>query len=93
MYNNRMAKYTAAEARAKFNEVLTLAKTEAVEIHKHGKPAVVMVDAMRYEEFLDYVEDLEDSLAILEIRASEDFDPSTWKTLEEVERDLGLRPL
>ena len=52
-----------------------------------------MVDAMKYEEFLDYVEDLEDSLAILEIRASEDFDPSTWKTLEEVERDLGLRPL
>ena len=88
-----MAKYSAAEARAKFNEVLTLAKTEAVEIHKHGKPAVVMVDAMKYEEFLDYVEDLEDSLAILEIRASEDFDHSTWKTLEEVERDLGLRPL
>lgn len=93
MYNNRMAKYSAAEARAKFNEVLTLARTEAVEIHKHGKPAVVMVDAMKYEEFLDYVEDLEDSLAILEIRASDDFDPSTWKTLEEVERDLGLRPL
>ena len=93
MYNNRMAKYSAAEARAKFNEVLTLAKSEAVEIHKHGKPAVVMVDAMKYEEFLDYVEDLEDSLAILEIRASDDFDPSTWKTLEEVERDLGLRPL
>ena len=88
-----MATYSAAEARAKFNEVLTLAKTEAVKIHKHGKPAAVMVDAMKYEEFLDYVEDLEDSLAILEIRASEDFDPSTWKTLEEVERDLGLRPL
>ncbi len=88
-----MAKYSAAEARAKFNEVLTLAKTEAVEIHKHGKLVAVMVDAMKYEEFLDYVEDLEDSLAILEIRASEDFDPSTWKTLEEVERDLGLRPL
>ncbi len=93
MYNSLMAKYSAAEARAKFNEVLTLAKTEAVEIHKHGKPAAVMVDAMKYEELLDYVEDLEDSLAILEIRASEDFDPSTWKTLEEVERDLGLRPL
>ena len=88
-----MAKYSAAEARAKFNEVLTLAKPEAVEIHKHGKPAAGMVDAMKYDELLDYVEDLEDSLAILEIRASEDFDPSTWKTLEEVERDLGLRPL
>ena len=93
MYNSLLATYSAAEASALFPEVLTLAKTEAVEIHKHGKPVVVMVDAMKYEEFLDYVEDLEDSLAILEIRASEDFDPSTWKTLEEVERDLGLRPL
>lgn len=88
-----MAKFSASEARANFNRVLELAKTEAVEIQKHGKPVAVMVDAMKYEEFLDYVEDLEDSLAVLEIRASEDFDPQTWKTLEEVERDLGLRPL
>jgi prevent-host-death family protein len=88
-----MTKFSASEARANFNRVLELAKTEAVEIQKHGKPVAVMVDAMKYEEFLDYVEDLEDSLAVLEIRASEDFDPQTWKTLEEVERDLGLRPL
>ena len=88
-----MAKFSASEARANFNRVLELAKTEAVEIQKHGKPVAVMVDAMKYEELLDYVEDLEDSLAVLEIRASEDFDPQTWKTLEEVERDLGLRPL
>jgi prevent-host-death family protein len=88
-----MTKFSASEARANFNRVLELAKTEAVEIQKHGKPVAVMVDAMKYEELLDYVEDLEDSLAVLEIRASEDFDPQTWKTLEEVERDLGLRPL
>lgn len=88
-----MAQYSASEARANFNEVLELAKTEAVEIHKHGKPAVVILDAMKYEKLLDYVEDLEDSLELLQIKSEEGFDPSTWKTLEEVERDLGIGPI
>ena len=88
-----MAKFSASDARANFNEVLDLAKTEAVEIHKHGKPAVVILDAMKYEKFLDYVEDLEDSLDLLQMKSEEDFDPSTWRTLEEVERELGLGPL
>jgi len=87
-----MAKFSASEARANFNRVLELAKTEAVEIHKHGKPAVVMVDAMKYEEFLDYVEDLEDSLTVMEFEADpKAFGKST--PLEEVERELGLKPL
>ena len=88
-----MAKYSASDARANFNEVLDIAKTEAVEIHKHGKPAVVILDAMKYEKFLDYVEDLEDSLELLQMKSEEDFDPSTWRTLEEVERELGLGPI
>jgi prevent-host-death family protein len=87
-----MAKYSASEARANFNEVLSLAKTEAVEIQKHGKPAVVILDAMKYEEFLDYDEDLEDNLTILEYESDpERFGKST--SLEEVERELGLKPL
>jgi prevent-host-death family protein len=88
-----MAKFSASDARANFNEVLDIAKTEAVEIHKHGKPAVVILDAMKYEKFLDYVEDLEDSLDLLQMKSEEDFDPSTWRTLEEVERELGLGPI
>jgi prevent-host-death family protein len=88
-----MAKFSASDARANFNEVLDIAKTEAVEIHKHGKPAVVILDAMSYEKFLDYVEDLEDSLELLQMKSEEDFDPSTWRTLEEVERELGLGPI
>jgi prevent-host-death family protein len=88
-----MAKYSASEARANFNQVLELAKTEAVEIHKHGKPAAVILDAMQYENLLDYVEDLEDSLELLQIRSEEGFDPNSWKTLDEVERDLGLGPI
>jgi prevent-host-death family protein len=87
-----MVKFSASEARARFNEVLELAKTEAVEIQKHGKPAVVILDAMKYEEFLDYVEDLEDNLTILEYESDpERFGKST--SLEEVERELGLKPL
>ena len=87
-----MAKYSAATARAKFNEVLELAKTEAVEIQKHGKPAVVILDAMKYEKLLEYVEDLEDSIVILEYeRDPASFGKST--PLEEVERELGLKPL
>jgi antitoxin Phd len=87
-----MAKYSASQARAKFNEVLELAKTEAVEIQKHGKPVVVILDAMRYEKLIDYVEDLEDNLTLLEYENNpESFGKST--PLEEVERELGLKPL
>jgi prevent-host-death family protein len=85
-----MAKFSASEARARFNEVLELAKTEAVEIQKHGKSAVVILDAMKYEKFLDYVEDLEDSLTILEHQLNPG-DPSTYTSLDDLvfERELG----
>jgi prevent-host-death family protein len=87
-----MAKYSASDARANFNEVLELAKTEAVEIHKHGKPAVVILDAMKYEKFLDYIEDLEDENTVLRYEIDPDsFGPAI--PLEEVERELGLKPL
>ena len=87
-----MAKYSASEARANFNEVLKLAKTEAVEIQKHGKPIAVILDAMKYEKLLDYIEDLEDNLTVLEYENDpEGFGKST--PLEEVERELGLKPL
>ncbi len=87
-----MAQFSASDARANFNQVLEIAKTEAVEIHKHGKPAVVILDAMNYEKFLDYVEDLEDENTLLRYELDPDsFGPSI--PLEEVERELGLKPL
>ena len=87
-----MAQYSASNARQNFNEVLELAKTEAVEIHKHGKPSVVILDAMKYEKLLDYIEDLEDQNALLSYELDpESFGPST--ALEVVERELGLKPL
>jgi len=87
-----MAKFSASEARARFQEVLELAKTEAVEIQKHGKPVAVIVDAMKYEKLIDYIEDLEDNLTVLEYES----DPASLgksTPLEEVERELGLKPL
>jgi prevent-host-death family protein len=84
-----MIKYSVSKARANFNEVLAFAKREPVEIQKHGKPAVVILDAMKYEELLDYIEDLEDLNTVLEYRISpESFGPFT--PLEEVARELGL---
>ena len=69
-----------------------MAKTEAVEIQKHGKPLAVILDVMKYEKLLDYIEDLEDNLTVLEYENDPDsFGKST--PLEEVERELGLKPL
>ena len=87
-----MAKYSASEARANFNELLTKAQTEAVEIHKHGKSAVVILDAMKYQKLLDYIEDLEDVNTALEYRINpESFGPFT--PLEEVAHELGLKAI
>jgi len=81
-----MAQYSVSEARANLNEVIQLALTEAVEILKHGNPVVTIVDSMKYEELLDYIEDLEDRLAILESK----MDPNPdWKSWEEVKKELG----
>ena len=87
-----MTKYSASDARANFNELLKLARTEAVEIQKHGKPVAVILDAMKYEKLLDYIEDLEDNLTVLEYENDpESFGKST--PLAEVERELGLKSL
>ncbi|NBU22736.1 MAG: type II toxin-antitoxin system Phd/YefM family antitoxin [Actinobacteria bacterium] len=87
-----MARYSASEACANFNRVLEIAKTEAVEIHKHGKPSVVVLDAVKYEKLMDYIEDLEDINTVLNYELDpESFGPSI--PLEEVERELGLKPL
>jgi prevent-host-death family protein len=84
-----MAQFSASDARANFNHVLELAKTEAVEIHKHGKPAVVIFDAMSYEKLLDYVEDLEDTITILEHKLNP-ADESEWVPLEDLLADAEL---
>jgi prevent-host-death family protein len=84
-----MAKFSASEARARFQEVLELARTEAVEIQKHGKPAVVILDAMKYEKLVNYVEDLEDNLTVLQHQLNPG-SPEDWTPLDEVLAELDL---
>ena len=82
-----MAEYSVSEARAKLNEVIALAQNEAVEIKKHGKAVVTILDSMKYENLLDYIEDLEDRIAILEFKMNPNSDSKSW---EEVQKELGL---
>lgn len=82
-----MIKYSASKARANFNEVLAFAKREPVEIEKHGKPAVVILDAMEFEKLVEYIEDLEDNITALEHELNPG-DPSTYTPLEEFLAEL-----
>ena len=59
-----------------------------MEIVKHGKSVVVILDAMKYEKLLDYIEDVEDNLAYLEYKMNPDQEFRDW---EEVKKDLGLK--
>lgn len=83
-----MAKFNISDLRTMVPEILQLAKTEAVEIEKHGKPSLVILDAMKYKEFVDYVEDLEDRLSILEQKLDPDQEFQEW---DKVKQDLGLK--
>ena len=82
-----MIKYSASKARANFNEVLAMAKRGPVEIQKHGRPAVVILDAMDYEKLVEYIEDLEDDIAALEHELNPG-DLSQYVPLDEFLADL-----
>ncbi len=85
-----MAHYSASQARTNFQELIALCETEAVEIHRHGKKVAVMLHAMKYDELLTQIEDLEDKVTLLEYQA----DPVATKDLldlREVEKELGLK--
>jgi len=85
-----MAQYSASQARTNFQELISLCETEAVEIHRHGKKVAVMLHAMKYEQLLDQIEDLEDKVTLLEYNAN----PVAAKDLldlREVEKELGLK--
>jgi hypothetical protein len=45
-----------------------------------------MVDAVKYQQLLEYVEDLEDSVAVLQQKL--DAEPG-WQNWDEVKKDLG----
>jgi antitoxin Phd len=82
-----MARFNISDLRTKVPEILEIAKTEAVEIEKHGKSTLVILDAMKYEQLLEHLEDVEDNLAYLEYKLNPKQEFEDWAL---VKADLGL---
>jgi prevent-host-death family protein len=88
-YNEAMADMTVSEARDHFSEVVERARSEPVYLARHGRRAVVVVSAERYDALVEGQEDAEDiaaaDAAIAEVEGGADTIP--W---EQVKADLGL---
>ncbi|MCW2134424.1 type II toxin-antitoxin system Phd/YefM family antitoxin [Arthrobacter sp. VKM Ac-2550] len=76
---------SAASARQHWSETIDKASREPVSITRHGREAVVLMNAELAERALEALEDAEDLKAAREARAEGGSIP--W---EEVKADLGL---
>lgn len=70
-----------SEARANLGDVVAEAAEHEVFLLRHGRPVAVLLSVEAYEAAMDRIEDLEDSLATLQARAEDDFEPFTPSTL------------
>lgn len=69
-----------SEARASLGNLVNETTDHPVYLLRDGKPIAVLLDTDKYERLLDYIEDLEDTIAVDEARAANDyvpFEPST----------------
>ena len=73
-----------SQAKPRLAALIDKSETEDVILTRRGYAAAVLVSARRYEEMLDLIEDLEDSLAVRETAGEETV------SLDQVRRDLGL---
>lgn len=64
-----------SEARASLAELVTEATDHPVYLLRHGKPVGVLLDADKYARLIDHIEDLEDTLAVLQARTNPDTVP------------------
>lgn len=85
MYAGDMATFSISEARANLPAAVELARTEAVTVEKHGKPAAILISPEYYERLLDALEEADDVRAFDEAMADEG-DNIPW---EIVKADLG----
>ena len=85
MYNCCMAKMTVSEARERLSEVVETSRTEAVVLERYGKPAAILVSPDRYEEMMEALEEVQDTVAFDEAMSDEG-DNIPW---EQVKTDLG----
>ena len=84
-YNLGMATMNISDARDHLPDAMETARTEAVFVQRHGRPAGVLVSPERYEQLMRALEDAEDVGAFDEAMAEEG--PNIpW---EQVKVDLG----
>jgi PHD/YefM family antitoxin component YafN of YafNO toxin-antitoxin module len=82
-----MATFPVSEARDRLQDVVQLARTEAVFLQRYGRVAAVLISPERYEQLLEVEEEAEDVAAFDEALAEEG--PNIpW---EQVKADLGWR--
>lgn len=80
-----MSIISVSEARKSMPAVITSAATQAVTLHRHGRPVAVVVSPERYEELLDAEEDVQD-LEAYDVAMA---DPEPNIPWEQVKADLG----
>lgn len=81
----RMARMKISEARDRIAEVVSLSRTEAVILERHGREAVVIISPERFRELQDALDEIEDTAAFDEAMA-EPGDDISW---EQARADLG----
>ena len=87
LYDLQMATFPVSEARDRLQDVVQLARTEAVFLQRYGRVAAVLISPERYEQLLEVEEEAEDVAAFDEALAEEG--PNIpW---EQVKSDLGWR--
>jgi antitoxin StbD len=59
---------SVSEAKAKLTALVQSSKTEDVALLRYGHPEAYILSAERYEELMDRLEDLDDSLAVEQFR-------------------------
>ena len=81
-----MTDISITEARADLAETIRRARKSPVRITNHGEAQVVMIDASKYEQMIEDLEELQDIAAF--DAAMEDSSPGIpWA---QVKKDLGL---
>ena len=66
-----MATFPVSEARDRLQDVVQLARTEAVFLQRYGRVAAVLISPERYEQLLEVEEEVEDVAAFDEALAEE----------------------
>ena len=85
LYDSGMATMNISDARDHLPAAMETARTEAVFVQRHGRPAGVLVSPERYEQLLTAWEDAED-IAAFDAAMAEEGDNIPWA---QVKADLG----